>query len=254
MTGALAAIYRHPLKAIGREAMDKVTLAAGAPLPWDRAFAMAHAAARPTDLQGPWAQKMNYLRGVSAPQLMAVSAHFAPATRKLTLWHPAQPDLDLDLGDLDRASAALAAWVAPLLPEDAPAPTRLVHLEGRAQTDVPDPWIAVNNKASHRAVAQKLGHADLSIHRWRGNLWLDGLAPWEEFDWIGKEIRIGQAVLRVQERITRCKATMANPETGRRDADTLGALEAGWDHSDFGVYAEVVTGGSISVGDLVEAA
>ena len=29
---------------------------------------------------------------------------------------------------------------------------------------------------------------DLSIHRWRGNLWVDGWAPWAEFDWIGQDI------------------------------------------------------------------
>jgi len=45
---------------------------------------------------------------------------------------------------------------------------------------------------------------------------------------------------------------MANPETGRRDADTLGALENGWGHTDFGVYAEVTQTGMIRPGDSVE--
>ena len=44
-------------------------------------------------------------------------------------------------------------------------------------------------------------------------------------------------------------ATTANPETGRRDAETLDALERGWGHQDFGVYAEVVAGGTVKVGD-----
>ena len=44
---------------------------------------------------------------------------------------------------------------------------------------------------------------------------------------------------------------MANPETGRRDVDTLAGLET-WDHMDFGVYGEVVTGGEIATGDPVE--
>ena len=57
-------------------------------------------------------------------------------------------------------------------------------------------------------------------------------------------------MLRVTERIGRCKATMANPETGLRDADTLAALGT-WGHQDFGVYAEVVEVGPIAVGDAV---
>jgi uncharacterized protein YcbX len=53
----------------------------------------------------------------------------------------------------------------------------------------------------------------------------------------------------VRERITRCKATTVSPATGRPDADTLGALESGWGHQDFGIYAEVIEGGRVAVGD-----
>ena len=43
---------------------------------------------------------------------------------------------------------------------------------------------------------------------------------------------------------------MANPDTGRRDADTLGAL-SDLGHQEFGLYAEVIKGGTIRVGDAV---
>ena len=109
------------------------------------------------------------------------------------------------------------------------------------------------NESSHRAVSQKLGRP-LETERWRGNIWFDGMAPWEEFDWIGKKVRVGGTLLAVHERIERCMHTTANPQTGARDADTLGALEQGWDHRDFGVYAEVIEGGPIAVGDKVEVA
>ena len=77
------------------------------------------------------------------------------------------------------------------------------------------------------------------MERFRGNVWLDGLAPFAEFDLVGRDLRLGTARLRVRERITRCKATTVDPATGISDADTLGALRAGWGHQDFGVYAEV---------------
>ena len=60
---------------------------------------------------------------------------------------------------------------------------------------------------------------------------------------------LGDATLRVREVITRCKATTVDPETGVADADTLGALRDGWGHQDFGVYAEVIAGGRVAVGD-----
>ena len=60
-------------------------------------------------------------------------------------------------------------------------------------------------------------------------------------------------MLGVRQAITRCKATTVDPLTGVSDADTLGALRAGWGHEDFGVYAEVVAGGRVALGDAVAA-
>ncbi|MEY8838753.1 molybdenum cofactor biosysynthesis protein, partial [Cribrihabitans sp. XS_ASV171] len=48
----------------------------------------------------------------------------------------------------------------------------------------------------------------------------------------------------------RCVATMANPETGERDVDTLATL-AQWNHQDFSVRAEVIRSGQIRIGDKV---
>ena len=75
-------------------------------------------------------------------------------------------------------------------------------------------------------MSQKVGQ-DLSPHRFRANIWVDDLGPWEEFEWLGKTLRIGGAVFEGVERIQRCKATMTNPTTGRRDADTLGRFAGG---------------------------
>jgi uncharacterized protein YcbX len=119
---------------------------------------------------------------------------------------------------------------------------------GRGMTDSEFPSVSILSTASLADLSARMGQ-DLSPHRWRGNLWLDGAAPWAEFDWIGREIRIGGAVLRIEERITRCNATKVNPETGKPDADTLAALEAAFGHQDFGVYATVIQSGAIATGD-----
>ncbi|MEL6799472.1 MAG: MOSC domain-containing protein [Pseudomonadota bacterium] len=245
MTARLAEIWRHPLKAIGREALDRVTLTPDAWIPFDRIWAVAHDRAQLAD---GWAVKANFLRGVTEPNLMAVTATLDEAQGALTLDHPVAGQITLNPDD--RAETpALMDWLSRLWPADLPAPTGIYRAADAHLTDVPDPWISINSTASHRAVEGRVGRP-LSIHRWRGNLWLDGLGPWQEFEWIGKDIQIGDATLRVEQRITRCKATMANPDTGRRDADTLAALRT-WDHQDFGVYALVTNGAAIAVGDPV---
>lgn len=244
----LAHICRHPVKSAGFEQLDHVTLAAGQPMPWDRVWAVAHAAARFDGQPQGWEPKMMFLRGWAEGSLMAIRARFDEGTRTLHLTHPARPPFE---GLMPAAGEALVEWLRPLWPASRPEPDRLVaRRDGGALADVPEPWVAVANLASNRALGQRLG-MDLSIHRWRANLWLDGLAPWEEFDLVGREIAIGPVRLRIEERITRCRATCANPETGRTDADTLGALEDGYGHQDFGVYARVIAGGRVAVGDGV---
>lgn len=245
MSAALAHIVRHPLKAIGREELSQVTLTAGAWLPFDRLWAVAHEQAQ---LDGGWARKANFLRGVTDPNLMAVTSRLDETAMELTLDHP-EAGRAVVRPDEDCVDAQFLDWLSRIWSAELPAPQRFYRAERAHLTDGPEPWVAVNNLATHRAVEQRIGRK-LSIHRWRGNLWIEGLAPWEEFDWVDRQIRIGDVVLDVTQRITRCKATMANPETGRRDADTLGALKT-WDHQDFGVFARVSAGGTVSVGDPV---
>ena len=244
----LAHICRHPIKSGGYEELSGVALVPGRTLPFDRAWAVAHEAADFGDAPAGWEPKLKFLRGWAEGALMAIRARFDDASQTVTLSHRMRPDLTARLPD---EGAAVVDWLRPLWPDRRPSPVRLVaRTDGGALTDVPEPWISILNHSSNRALGQRLGQ-ELSIHRWRGNLWIEGLAPWEEFDLIGREIEIGDARLKVTQRITRCRATCANPETGRLDADTLGALEQGYDHQDFGVYAEVIAGGEIAVGDTV---
>jgi uncharacterized protein YcbX len=90
------------------------------------------------------------------------------------------------------------------------------------------------------------------MERWRANVWVDDLAPWEELSWIGKTIRIGETEFEVREDCIRCNVTATNPVTGLRDADTLGVLKNSFGHQNFGVYALVSKGGPVALGDQVE--
>ncbi|MEL7461021.1 MAG: MOSC domain-containing protein [Pseudomonadota bacterium] len=246
MTLALAQIWRHPLKAIGREELTEVDLTAGAWLPFDRLWAVAHDRAK---LSNGWAKKANFLRGVTEPALMAATAQLGADGDTLTLDHPQAGQIKLRPDD-ETDWPLLEDWLAGIWPADRPAPTGIYRADNAHLTDVEGAWLSIHTLASHAAVETALGR-DLSIHRWRGNLWLSDAEAWAEKDWVGRTLRIGTAVLEVKVEITRCKATMANPATGTRDADTLGALQ-GFGHQEFGVYAEVVESGTIALGDTAK--
>ncbi|XDA98854.1 MOSC N-terminal beta barrel domain-containing protein [Sulfitobacter sp. LCG007] len=242
---AVSCILRYPLKSHGREAIEQVTLTAGEAMPWDRVWAVAHEASKAQP--GEWAPYMNFSIVSKAPALMAITATLHEDTERLTLRHPRLPALTFNP---DSEAEAFLNWVTPIVPPTRALPARILRLDRRGYTDSEFPSVTICSMASHRAVEEHMSRP-LSIHRWRGNIWLDGeLDPWEELDWVGREIAIGDAVLLVRERTDRCMATAANPETGQRDADTLGALDH-WGHRDFSVRAEVVRSGRISVGDRV---
>ena len=243
----VSALWRHPIKSHGRESINSVELVAGQTMPWDRAWAVTHEASQPDAQTGTWVPCHNFMIGARTPALAGLWAKLDAQTQRLTLTHQ-------DLGALTFApdeaedQARFIDWIAPLCPENRSRPTGIIRAAERAMTDSPLPTLSVMTDASHDAVALAMGGA-LEKERWRGNIWLSGTAPWEEFDWIGHELRIGAAVLRVEEPIERCSHTTANPRTGQRDADTLGTLERHFGHQDFGVQARVIQSGTVNIGD-----
>ena len=259
MTARLAQIFRHPIKGHGRESLASVGLLAGQCLPWDRHWAVAHEAAR---LQPGWNRCVNFARGAKAPALMAVTSTLEEASGTVTLRHPDRGEVSIR-PDAPEDLPRFLEWVRPLNPDSRAQPVALVKA-GVGMTDSDWPSVSILSLASLRDLSARLGRdlsarlgrdlsvqlgRDLSVDRWRGNLWLDGADAWSEFGWIGRDLRIGGAVLRVRERITRCSATTVDPATGVADVDTLGGLDRNFGHQDFGLYAEVVHSGTVAVGD-----
>lgn len=242
MTQGLTSIWRFPIKSHGREELSEVSLTKGQTMPYDRLWAVAH---DQSQVDGTvWAPCQNFSRGSKAPALAAIRAQLDETTETVTLSHPDRDDLTVQP---DTQGDLLIAWAGGFIPEGRAPSARVVRGASSGFTDSDFPSVTLCNHASHRAVEQRLGRP-LSIHRWRGNLWVDGGAPWEEFDWIDCEVQIGEAILIARERTDRCLATHNNPDTGRRDHNVLTALES-WDHQDFSVRCEVVQGGRVAVGD-----
>lgn len=245
-TGRLAHIWRHPVKSLGRQALHRVALTPEAALPLDRTWALAHAASVFDDAAPAWVACRNFLRVTHAHRLAQVEAGWDGA--RLTLTHPDAAPLTADPETPDGA-AAIADWAAALAEGGMPGPYRLVR-GPRAMTDSDFPSVAILSLDSLRALGRVMA-LDLDPRRFRGNLWVEGFEPWAENDWIGREITVGAARLRVVEATGRCVATEANPLTGRRDAPVMQALRAATGRTDFGVYAVVVQGGEVAVGDAV---
>lgn len=246
ITPFLAQIWRHPIKAHGAERLDTVSLIEGETMPWDRTWAVPHEAAQ-TD-GGSWVSCRNFTRGAGYPSLMALDAHFNAETKTIQLSHPKLSEFSFCPDDNPEA---FLQWIKPILPANRPSPTGIIRSTSQGMTDQSKPWISILNLASLHSLGEKLG-LTLDPRRFRGNLWIDGLAEWDERNWVGRNLTIGNVKLVVKDHIERCRATEVDPESGERDANTLSALSENWGHRDFGVFAQVTVGGSLSVGDKFE--
>ncbi|MDU8928429.1 MOSC domain-containing protein [Alisedimentitalea sp. MJ-SS2] len=250
MTAHLAQIWRHPVKAHGRERIDMVTLEEGKAMPWDRVWAIAHERSC-FDVERPgWNPPGDFSRGASSPRLQQIECMTDPAFRSITFFHPDRPALTINPAD-HGDGCEFIQWVMPISLGAKLLPSRFVRAPDEAMTDTGYQSISLMNLASHRALEGRLGR-EISSLRWRGNFLVDGLAPWEEFDLIGNTIRIGKAEMEVVEPVGRCRMTEANPETGKRDADTLGTLREAYGHSNFGIYLKVTKSGHVQEGDQIE--
>ena len=246
----LTRINRYPVKSVGGESLDRVTLTAGQALPGDRRFGVLHQDSL-RHLDGAallkWLPKSAFLRGAASPAMQAIRGGWGEDGR-LHLTHPDRPPLAVDP---EAEGAALMDWLAPLWAEAGKAPPARVVEGPLPLTDTKKPWLSLLSLDTLRDLEARLGRP-LGEDRWRANLWVEGWPPQAERDLRLYPIRIGGVTFKAVERIGRCPATSADTETGRLDGDMPAALEAEFGHQDFGIYLEVVAGGEIAVGDPVE--
>ena len=244
-------IYRYPVKGLTAEALEEVALTAGQTLPEDRRFALAQGDA-PFDPAAPaWLPKRNFGCLMANARLALVHSAFDARSGTLLLRLPgAEPLVASTRTDAGRA--AIAAALAAYLGEEARGTPLFIEAPGHSFSDVAKKVVSIIGLSSLHALEKASGMA-LDPLRFRANVYVSGGSPWAEFDWMGQEIQLGQARLRVVKRIVRCPATEVNPATGERDAEPPRWLRQHFGHADLGVYAEVIEGGRIAVGDALEA-
>jgi uncharacterized protein YcbX len=97
----------------------------------------------------------------------------------------------------------------------------------------------------------------VDARRFRMLIEIDGVPAHEEDRWVGRELTVGAARVRMHGHVGRCVTTTRSPDTGKVDLPTLKMLadyrldEPTTEPLAFGVYGEVLAGGVVRVGDPV---
>ena len=86
----------------------------------------------------------------------------------------------------------------------------------------------------------------------RGNIYIDGVKPWAEREWLGKVITINNINFKVEKNIPRCVAINLKPKTDDNSVDLLQLLKKTYNHFDMGIFLTALEDGEISVGNSIK--
>jgi uncharacterized protein len=140
------------------------------------------------------------------------------------------------------------------LSEHAGRPLRLVRADDQGGGIDRTHVVSLISDGSLRALGRRAGVEHVDGRRFRMTIELEGCEEHEEDDWIGSEVDVGEARIRVAGPVGRCVVTTRNPDSGVSDLDTLGVL-AGYrtlrEGKSFGcgVCGDVLVEGTVRVGD-----
>lgn len=228
----VVALYRHPIKGLTPERCDSLTVQPDGRISGDRVLAFRFAdAVEPENRDGfDYWPKAKGLALQDFPALAALHTSYDDRARRIRIEHAGAVLVEavLDAGGRDELTEAVTDFVLAT-PEGRRLrrPGRLpLVLVGDGETarfqDRSRGYVSVHGRGSVRALGEALG-MNIDDRRFRSNVVVDGVAPWNELAWTG-DVRIGELEFRTAGPIVRCLATHANPDTGLRDAKVLTTL------------------------------
>ncbi len=243
----IQSLYRYPLKGFSPEFLESIDLDNGKGFRFDRYWAL-EIGEQEFDHHNPsYLKKGRFIQLLSHPKLALLKCKFNCEEQKLTIDSQEQ-----QLGHFDLSNPSDKTKLEQVLIEyidDANITT--LNLGSAPQhhfSDIPQAAVSLINLASVRDLAKTMG-STIDPLRFRANIYVEGLDPWQELDWAGKSIWAnGEKIFDVFEDIGRCLATHVNLETGERDLKIKNKLLETYNHSKCGVYVVSTSATKITTG------
>ena len=213
-------------------------------LPADRRFAVSNG--HPVShekLNEGWLSKRHFIQLLSEPRLAGLRLTYDESNDRI------------QLSDKTGAVLSTAAYEAglvmeklhALLPDRFPQTPRLCRLFEGGYTDTQAPWITLGGTASLEDFSH-FTHKSVDNRRFRLNLIIETQTPFEEFDWAGKHICIGDVEFEIIEPVGRCAAINVDPGTAGASQDYLQTMRQIYGHTNLGMFARIVKKGTLIQG------
>jgi uncharacterized protein len=246
----ITALYRYPIKGLSPQPLEFAKLESNGYFPGDRLFALENGPSG-FNASAPIHQpKIKFLMLMRNARLASLETRYEDGSGVLTIMWQGKEVAQGNLGS-ESGRAAIETFFEDFCAGELRGAVRLLKApQGFRFTDSKSGFVSLGNLASIRAIGAAIGRR-VDPLRLRANVYLEGLEPWQEFALVGRHLRIGDARFEVLKRIDRCAATGVEPGSGQRDMDIVQVLRDGWGHIDCGVYAKIVQGGMVRLGDVV---
>src|SRR5262245_56494675 len=247
----ITGLYRYPVKGLTPEPLPRAELKPGQTLLADRRYAIENGPSGFDPAEPKWLAKPHFLMLMRDEWLAGLRTHFDDASQVLTIRRNGEVAAQ---GNLTTAAGrrAIENFFTTAFADQLKGPPKVLESPGHSFSDVARKVVSIINLASVRAIENMVG-APVHPLRFRANLYVEGWPAWHEFDLLDQTLAIGATRLTVVKRIVRCAAVNVDPDTAERDLAIPQALQRRLGHGDCGIYAEVVTGGMIAIGDVIAA-
>jgi len=240
-------LFRFPVKGLPAEELTRAAVSAEGGVAGDRAVALGNGSTPVADGQWQSCGSFTALKNdtslqqwqvVSAPPFITVTAPAATGAAPFTF----------DSSDAGERSAAADYMAAHIPAQGGHARTLVAASHGMFDSRLSG--ISLINPRTVEALSKAAG-VTLDPLRYRGNILLDGVPAFGEFELIGKVLRIGETRIAITKSIERCPATSVNPATTQVDVNGPRLLASHFGHLHCGVYGTVLAGGTLQAGDEI---
>ena len=244
-------LWRFPIKGFGGSQVKAATLVADGYFPCDRCFAISTggqkiATARP----GAWFPKAHFLQLMSHTALAEYKCQYLTDGAKpvLELFHHGSRCISINPNSYD-GRRKFEDFIFNNFGNHLRGKPRLMQMKDQAYSDQSAAFISIASNASLDTFANATGTAP-SSSRFRINIITNAHKAFGETDMIGQTFQCGNALMEVQKPVGRCAAINVDPKTAlRSDKDYVRLMREKFGHCNLGVFAKVIKGGKVKVGD-----
>ena len=244
-------LWQFPVKGFGGSKKEFAVLTPNGCFPHDRHFAISVGDAKTSNAtSGKWFPKAHFLQLMSHAEAAEYTCSYRTdnSEQKLELFQRGKSCLCINPAS-ESQRKKFEDFIAARFTDQLRGKPNLMKSGNQAYTDQSTPLISIASKASLEAFADATNTFP-DNRRFRINIIIDSENAFTEADMIGKTIKCGEASLLVKKTVGRCAAINVDPETASRsNQDYVSFMREYFGHSNLGVFAKVLNGGTISIGD-----